>query len=101
MRPAVKIIFAPLFLRNKKVREGGGYVHGEAKNRTIWLDPRSSEIGKTLLHELIHVRHPSWSEAAVITETHKRWMKMSWKEKARLLKLLGAAMLEGEDSVVT
>ena len=96
MRPAVKIVFAPLFYRNKKEREEGKVTHGEALRRTVKLDPRSSDIGKTLLHELLHVRNPSWSEQAVVTETNRKWKKMSWKEKARMLRLLGSATLEGE-----
>jgi hypothetical protein len=45
---------------------------------------------------MIHLRHPDWSEEAVVSETRLRWGKMSWKEKARLLRLLGSAHLEGE-----
>ena len=95
MRPAVRIIFAPIMSRTKADRDRGVFVHGTAHNRTITIDPRSSEIGKTLLHEMIHIRHPDWSEEAVVSETRLRWGKMSWKEKARLLRLLGTARLEG------
>jgi hypothetical protein len=97
MRPAIRIIFAPLFLREKKIREAGGFIHGRAQNRTIELDPRSSSILDTLVHELTHIDHPSWSEAEVRAHTKKRMTKMGWKEKARLLKLLGSAIIEGED----
>jgi hypothetical protein len=97
VRPAVRIIFAPIMSRSRKDRERGLFVHGTAQNRTITIDPRSSEIGKTLLHEMLHVRHPDWSEEAIVSETRLRWGKMSWKEKARLLRLLGSARLEGED----
>jgi hypothetical protein len=97
MRPAVRIIFAPIMSRSKAERERGLYVHGMAQNRTITIDPRSSEIGKTLLHEMLHLRHPDWSEEAIVSETRLRWGKMSWKEKARLLRLLGSAHLEGEE----
>jgi hypothetical protein len=97
MRPAVRIIFAPIMSRTRRDRNRGLYVHGTAQNRTVTIDPRSSEIGKTLLHEMIHLRHPDWSEEAVVSETRLRWGKMSWKEKARLLRLLGSARLEGEE----
>ena len=97
VRPAVRIIFAPIMSRTRRDRDRGMYVHGTAQNRTVTIDPRSSEIGKTLLHEMIHLRHPDWSEEAVISETRLRWGKMSWKEKARLLRLLGSAHLEGEE----
>ena len=55
MRPALRIIFAPIMSRTKRDRVRGVFVHGTAHNRTITLDPRSSEIGKTLLHEMIHL----------------------------------------------
>ena len=93
----MRIIFAPIMSRTKADRDRGFFVHGTAQNRTITIDPRSSEIGKTLLHEMIHVRHPDWSEEAVVSETRLRWNRMSWKEKARLLRLLGCAILEGEE----
>lgn len=96
MRPAIRLVFAPLFKRYKAERQNSLHLHGTAQGRTITLDPRSSEIGKTLLHELIHLRHPNWSEEAVLSETKLRWGKMSWKEKARLLKLLATAQIEGE-----
>lgn len=97
MRPAVRIIFAPLFLRDKVVREAGAFLHGNARGRTIWIDPRSSSLLETMVHELTHVDHPSWSEEGVEAHTQKRMKKMSWKEKARLLKLLGSAIIEGEE----
>ena len=98
MRPAIRIIFAPLFLRDKVVREAGGYVHGTALGRTIHLDPRSSLILDTLVHEMTHCSHPSWTEVEVKVHTKKRMSKMGWKEKARLLRLLGSAMIEGENA---
>jgi len=93
---AVKVIFAPLFGRYKTERDRGRFVHGEATGRTIWLDPRSSEIVKTAVHELLHLEHPSWSEAAVVTETARRFKRMGWKEKARLLQMIGRGTIEGE-----
>lgn len=96
MRPAIRIVFAPLFLRDKVVRERGAFLHGNAQGRTIWLDPRSSYLLDTMVHEMTHVAHPSWSETDVEAHTKKRMKKMSWKEKANLLKLLGSAIIEGE-----
>ena len=96
MRPAVRIVFAPLLRRNKTEREKGLHTHGEARARTIKIDPRSSMILDTLVHELTHVRHPDWSEL-MVREYVKVWMiKSSWRRKASYLKLLGAATLEGE-----
>jgi hypothetical protein len=95
--PAVRIIFAPLFQRFKYDNDRAQFVHGTTEGRVIKLDPRSSELGKTLLHELLHVRHPSWSEVAIISETKLRWGKMGWKEKAKLYQMLSAAKIENED----
>lgn len=96
MRPAIRIIFAPLHKRDKEVREKGWELHGKALGRTIWLDPRSKDILDILVHELTHIAHPSWEEKEVESHTQKRLSKMSWKEKANLLRLLGSAELEGE-----
>jgi hypothetical protein len=91
---AIRVIFAPLFLRGQQ--RPGVYTHGEARQRTMWLDPRSSEIVKTAVHEATHIEHPAWSEEAVITETARRYKKMGWKERARWLQLIGKGTIEGE-----
>ncbi len=99
MRPAVRIIFAPLALRGRKGNAGAlcAVVHGQAQGRTIWIDPRLGELGRTLYHELTHVRHPSWTEDQVIAHEELRWNRMTWKAKARLYQMLGSAKLEGEE----
>jgi len=97
MRPAIRIIFAPLFNRDKAVRAQGLKLHGKAKGRTIWLDPRGGDtLIDTIVHEIAHVNHPSWTEKEVQEYTTKRLKKMSWKERARYLKMLGHAVMEGE-----
>jgi len=98
MRPAIKIIFAPLFKREKKLREAGLNLHGKVltPGRTMWLDPRSTYIVDTFVHEKYHIDHPSWTEEQVIEATKKKMARMTWKEHARILKLLGTATLEGE-----
>lgn len=96
MRPAVRIIFAPILRRDKETREAGLFLHGTAEGRTVTIDPRGSQILETLVHELCHVRHPDWTEAQVETYTSQRMKRSGWKEKARLLKLLGNARIEGE-----
>ena len=97
MKPAVRIYFAPLLHRVKHIRDRGAMIVGESAQRTIWIDPRDKSIGRTLLHELIHRNHPSWTEQRVIYEERKRWAKMTWKAKARLLQLFGSAKIEGEE----
>lgn len=96
MRPAVRIILAPILYRHR--HRSGMRTFGEADKgmRTVWIDPRATRPARTLLHELIHVRHPDWSEDRVRTEERRKWKEMTWKAKARLYLLLGKAALEGE-----
>ena len=89
MRPAVRIVFAPCGTwRSKDAPKGWS---GERVARTIKIDPRVPHVGHTLLHELTHVRHPSWSETRVVRETARLWKRMTWKQKADLYRLLGTA----------
>jgi hypothetical protein len=94
MRPALRIIFAPLALRRPcdPVRP----TQGEARGRTIKLDPRLADVGKTLYHEWLHVRHPSWPESRIRAAEELGWQRMTWKQKAKLYQMLGSAKLEGE-----
>jgi hypothetical protein len=63
---------------------------GTAQQGTVVLDPESrSPLARTLLHELVHVRRPLWSEARVLKEERKLWGKATWKEKVELFKALG------------
>lgn len=96
MKPAVRIVFAPLFHRSKRARDQGLRTHGQARGRTVWIDPRGKNVARTLLHELIHVQHPSWTEQRVTAEEARRWDRMTWRAKARLFQMLGSAILEGE-----
>ena len=98
MKPAIRIVFAPLLNRNRKDREGGWYTHGETAipGRTVKIDPRSSMILDTLVHEITHANHPDWTEK-MVQDYVKIWMRKSgWKRKAAYLKLLGSALIEGE-----
>ena len=97
MNPAIRIVFAPLFSKSKTISKAGGYIHGETEGRTIWIDPRSSQLLDTMVHEMTHVNHPDWSEELVRGYTAARMKKMGWKEKAGLLRLLGRAKIKGED----
>ena len=95
MRPAVRIIFAPCARRD---RDPVRPTHGRAKGRTVWIDPRLADVGKTLYHELLHVRHPSWDEDSVRAAEELGWQRMTWKQKAKLYRMFGTAILEGEAS---
>ncbi len=99
MKPAVRIIFAPLARRGAKRKDPlyEAHLQGESSGRTIKLDPRFPNVAKTFLHEMAHIRHPSWSEDRVLAWEEYRWGKMGWKEKARLYQTLASAKLEGEE----
>lgn len=88
MRPAVRIIFAPL---------GRHLAVGMAQQRTIWIDPRTSYPARVLDHELLHLKHPTWTEAQVLREEARRWKKFTWQQKAKLYQLLATAKLEDGD----
>lgn len=83
-KPAVRIILAPL------ARHGA---RGMQQGRTVWVDPRTPWAHHTLLHELIHLDNPSWSETRVRRETASRWRRMGWREKATLLRMFGGARM--------
>lgn len=89
LRPALRIVFAPTgSWRSKDAPHGW---KGEAKSRTIRVDPREPYPAKTLLHEMLHVKHPDWSETRVARETSRRWARMTWRAVAELYRLLGRA----------
>lgn len=92
-KPAVRIIFAPLAGR---LGLGAGLGRGKAEGRVVYVDPRKPWPAHTLLHELLHVRHPSWSETRIRRATAARWKRMGWRERAALLQMFGSARL-GDD----
>jgi len=83
-KPAIRIILAPL---------GRDQAWGMQQGRTLWVDPRSHQPARILLHEQIHLDNPSWSETRVRRETARRWRVMKWREKAELLRMFGGARL--------
>jgi hypothetical protein len=89
-RPAIRIIFKPLLRENAR----GLSVPAD---RTLWIDPRTPWPAHTLLHELVHIEQPGWSESKVIRETRKRWKASTWRQKAEWLKLLGHAKIGDDD----
>lgn len=72
-------------------KENGGSL-GVSQQGLVVLDPRSrSPLARTLLHELIHVKRPMWSETRTLQEENRLWHLATWKEKGELYRLLGKA----------
>ena len=61
-----------------RLRASDAHIDGlcEYGSGTIYIDPRAA-IVSTLLHELIHRRHPSWSESRVMKEEHRLLSQMT------------------------
>ena len=51
-------------------------------SKTIYIDPRTA-IVTTLLHELLHRRHPDWQEHRVAREEKRLIRNMTTKEVSR------------------
>ena len=91
LSPRPKIVFMPTLRQ--------GFDGSSVGNNVITLDPRVSVI-RTLLHELIHVARPLWSERRVILEERRLWKLATWQDKAELYKMLGRAHIwTGEGTV--
>jgi len=86
------LLFAPL---------GQQGAHATAVQGLIQVDPRSTTpLARLLLHELFHVVRPMWSETRVRQWESKLWRSATWKEKAKLYKLLGKGRLwDGAGSI--
>src|SRR5512143_29408 len=86
-KSAFRLVLKPL---------GRDGAHAMQQSRTIWVDPRGRHPHLYLLHELIHLSNPAWSETQVRRETAREWRRMTWREKAALLRMFGRARI-GED----
>lgn len=85
-----KLLLAPL---------GREQAVGTAQQGLIVLDPRSrTPLARTLLHELIHLKRPLWSEPRVLREESRLWRESTWQEKGELFIRLGKAKVwRGEE----
>ncbi len=85
----MRLVFKPMMHTEKCV--------GAVVGNTILLDPRHSPLARTLLHELIHVDHPDWSEWKVLREERRLWKILTWREKALLYKQLGRGVMLNDE----
>lgn len=84
--PTIRLFLVPSINRSKvEWLEGWSDQPG---SRTIYVDLPNARMSmvRLLIHEVIHVWHPGWSERKVVRETRKKFNKMTWKGKAELLK---------------
>lgn len=82
-----RLLFAPLG------KENGGSL-GVSQQGLVVLDPRSrSPLARTLLHELIHIKRPMWSETRTLQEDNRLWHLATWQEKGLLYAMLGKAKI--------
>jgi hypothetical protein len=84
--PTIRLFLVPSINRSK-VEWLEGYTE-QPGSRTICADLPNARMNvvRLLVHEVIHVQHPSWSECRVVQETRKVYNKMTWKAKANFLK---------------
>jgi hypothetical protein len=76
--------------RHIKVRHRRFKRHfGKQQGRRVWVDLRRENVLQTLLHEVLHARHPKWSENHVLREEYGRWRRISDRDLVRLARLLG------------
>ena len=73
--------------------------HAIAQSGLVAIDPSSPCPGaKNLLHELIHVRRPLWSETRTRQWESKLWRESTWQQKGELYRMLGKAKVwNGEE----
>ena len=77
-----------LKVMHKRMRRALGWVRGGGHRIHIDLRRQHNPL-HTLLHEVLHVRYPEWSEAHVRRETARRWRRLKDRDLVRLARLLG------------
>ena len=85
-----RILFCGLYREN---------CHAIAQSGLVAIDPSSPvPAAKNLLHELIHVRRPLWSETRTREWESKLWRESSWQQKGELYRMLGKSKIwNGEE----
>ncbi len=79
--PTIRLFLVPIINSHKK--EWVQAYSEQPGGRTIYLDPRTRRnMVRLLIHEVLHVQHPKWSERKIVRETSKRFNEMGWKAKA-------------------
>lgn len=76
-------------LRFRPLHGVGNHAQCWKDRRVIELDPRSRDVARNYLHELLHLAHQGWSETRVRREEGRLWRALGWRDKARLYQALG------------
>ena len=83
--PTIRLFLVPCLNAHKK--EWMNAYSWQPGSRTIFLDPRTNRnMVRLLIHEVLHVQHPSWFERQTVVETSRIYNKMGWKGRATFLK---------------
>ena len=62
---------------------------GECDFTEVAIDiKRNANPVRTYLHELLHLKHPDWSETRVMNYERKTWKRMTYKQAFALGKRL-------------
>jgi len=72
-------------VRHRRMRWSVAHVQG----RVITIDLTRADLLSTLYHELVHLRHPTWTEKRVARKERQRFPTLSDRDLTRLARLLG------------
>lgn len=62
------------------------HAYTEQPGRTIIIDPRSKRhLVRLIIHETLHVKHPSWTETRVVLKTRYLYQRLTCAQKAKIL----------------
>lgn len=91
--PIHRLVFKPILSHHSKDSPKGDRGLCYRRERVIKLDPRDHNPARVYVHELIHLKHPDWSETRVNREERAVWRVLTWKDKARLYIAMGKAII--------
>ncbi len=91
--PIHRLVFRPIKAARPRGKWDGAFGKCYSRRRLIVLDSRGPHLARTLLHELLHLSYPGWSERRVRIEERARWKKLTWKDKARLYQAIGKGVI--------
>lgn len=80
----------------KKLRDKSGYIHGLCTENRIYINlMTNTSPARTYIHELLHLRHPEWSETRVEKQESVMWNKMDTRKRFNVYKKLFSRRFRG------